>query len=122
MTSEISSLTKISSLGRYRYYTPEADTDQGLKRIVEEDMPPIRPLPKFDVLVLDEQQDMNPIIYNFVLKLLRDCAKTGVNSPQLMLLGDPRQVLSHHNQPPRAIYMEITDRYFEGNLPIQQCR
>ncbi|KAK6524844.1 hypothetical protein TWF281_011745 [Arthrobotrys megalospora] len=81
----------------YRYYTPEADTDQGLKRIVEEDLPPIRPLPEFDVLVLDEQQDMNPIIYNFVLKLLRDCAKTGTNSPQLMLLGDPRQEIYQFN-------------------------
>ncbi|EWC47146.1 hypothetical protein DRE_03515 [Drechslerella stenobrocha 248] len=81
----------------YRYYTREADTDQGLKRIVEDDLPPLKPLPKFDVLVLDEQQDMNPIIYNFVLKLLRDSAKTGTNSPQLVLLGDPRQEIYQFN-------------------------
>ncbi|KAK6346263.1 hypothetical protein TWF730_010593 [Orbilia blumenaviensis] len=81
----------------YHHYSKEAATDQGLKRIVEENMSPIRPLPEFDVLILDEQQDMNPIIYNFVLKLLRDCAKTGTKSPQLMLLGDPRQEIYQFN-------------------------
>ncbi|KAF3122793.1 hypothetical protein TWF569_002058 [Orbilia oligospora] len=95
----------------YRYYTPEADTDQGLKRIVEEDMQPTHPLPEFDVLVLDEQQDMNPIIYNFVLKLLRDCAKTGTNSPQLMLLGDPRQEIYQFNNADRRFLTHCRDLF-----------
>lgn len=60
-------------------------------------MQPIMPLPDFDYLILDEQQDMNPIIYNFVQKLLRDAAKIGVNSPQLLLLGDPRQEIYQFN-------------------------
>ncbi|KAF3213365.1 hypothetical protein TWF191_010123 [Orbilia oligospora] len=95
----------------YRYYTPEADTDQGLKRIVEEDMQPTHPLPEFDVLVLDEQQDMNPIIYNFVLKLLRDCAKTGTNSPQLMLLGDPRQEIYQFNNADKRFLTHCRDLF-----------
>ncbi|KAK6506114.1 hypothetical protein TWF506_011035 [Arthrobotrys conoides] len=95
----------------YRYYTPEADTDQGLKRIVEEDMQPIHPLPEFNVLVLDEQQDMNPIIYNFVLKLLRDCAKTGINSPQLMLLGDPRQEIYQFNNADKRFLTHCRDLF-----------
>ncbi|KAF3913172.1 hypothetical protein AA313_de0204645 [Arthrobotrys entomopaga] len=93
----------------YRYYSQEADTDQGLKRIVEDDLPPLESLPEFDVLVLDEQQDMNPIIYNFVLKLLRDCAKTGTNSPQLMLLGDPRQEIYQFNNADKRFLTHCRD-------------
>ncbi|EPS41241.1 hypothetical protein H072_4845 [Dactylellina haptotyla CBS 200.50] len=95
----------------YRYYSREADTDQGLKRIVEDDMPPLEPLPEFDVLVLDEQQDMNPIIYNFVLKLLRDSAKTGTNSPQLMLLGDPRQEIYQFNNADKRFLTHCRDLF-----------
>ncbi|KAK6353009.1 hypothetical protein TWF696_005000 [Orbilia brochopaga] len=95
----------------YRYYTQEAATDQGLKRIVEDDLPPIRPLPEFDILVLDEQQDMNPIIYNFVLKLLRDSAKTGTHSPQLMLLGDPRQEIYQFNNADKRFLTHCRDLF-----------
>ncbi|KAF3920023.1 hypothetical protein ABW21_db0203928 [Orbilia brochopaga] len=95
----------------YRYYSREAATDQGLKRIVEDDLPPIRPLPEFDILVLDEQQDMNPIIYNFVLKLLRDSAKTGTHSPQLMLLGDPRQEIYQFNNADKRFLTHCRDLF-----------
>ncbi|KAF3933543.1 hypothetical protein ABW19_dt0201148 [Dactylella cylindrospora] len=103
----------------YRYYSREADTDQGLKRIVEDDMPPLLPLPEFEYLVLDEQQDMNPIIYNFVLKLLRDTSKTGANSPQLMLLGDPRQEIYQFNNADKRFLTHCRNlfpgQYREGN-------
>ncbi|PSR78707.1 P-loop containing nucleoside triphosphate hydrolase protein [Coniella lustricola] len=57
-----------------RCYTSECSTDQGLKRIVEDDMPVVggAELPEFSVLVMDEQQDMTPIMKRFVDKLIRD--------------------------------------------------
>lgn len=57
-----------------RYYTPECATDQGLKRVVEDDMSVIdgMTLPDFSVLVMDEQQDMTPILKRFVDKVIRD--------------------------------------------------
>lgn len=81
----------------FQYYSPECFSDQGLKRVVQDSMKPVRKLPKFDILVLDEQQDMNPIYFNFVRKVIRDAAKTPGEQPQYMLLGDPRQEIYSYN-------------------------
>jgi hypothetical protein len=85
----------------YHHYSPECSNDYGLNRIIVDDLPVFakKPLPEFDVLVLDEQQDMTPLLYRFVCKILRDAAlATGIQAdPQFVLLGDPRQALYGFN-------------------------
>ena len=77
------------ALGRYLYGARDCATDQGLKRIVSENTPLIRPL-NFDLLCLDEAQDITPIIYRFIRKLIQD--NQSIESLQYVVLGDPRQV------------------------------
>ena len=76
-------------LGYYLYDAKDCATDQGLKRIVLEDPPPLENL-DFDLLCLDELQDATPIIYAFIRKLIRD--NQSKKSLQYVVLGDPRQV------------------------------
>ena len=58
------------SLG-FLCYTSECVTDEGLKRAVEENLPLNRDMvPRVDALILDEQQDMNPISKRFLDKLM----------------------------------------------------
>ena len=72
-----------------KYYLPTAFTDTGLRYILLKDMPPTAKLPKFDVLVLDEAQDMTFIYFRFMAKYSRDAG-----SPiQLLILGDYMQGL-----------------------------
>jgi hypothetical protein len=72
-----------------KYYLPTAFTDTGLRYILLKDMPPTAKLPKFDVLVLDEAQDMTFIYFQFMAKYSRDAG-----SPiQLLILGDYMQGL-----------------------------
>ncbi|RAL58739.1 hypothetical protein DID88_003045 [Monilinia fructigena] len=61
------------------YYTSECATDQGLKRAVEDYMPVLdgMELPEFSVLILDEQQDVTPILKRFVDKVILDKGFTG---------------------------------------------
>lgn len=76
-----------------KYYRAlDAITDQGILRIVEDDLPPKQPL-NFDVFILDEVQDMTPLLYRFVCKVLRDQAlqRNGQTDFSLLLLGDERQ-------------------------------
>lgn len=90
-----------------RYYTHECATDQGLKRVVENDMPIIEgmDLPDFSVMVLDEQQDMTPILKRFVDKVIRDKGYIGNNrlpsdrqdQLRVVVLGDKRQELYSFN-------------------------
>ena len=74
-----------------RYYEPTAFTDTELRRILLKNTPPIpmTELPKIDVLVLDECQDMTFLYFQFMVKFVRDI-NTHV---QLLVLGDYMQGL-----------------------------
>lgn len=93
-----------------RYYTSECATDQGLKRVVEDDMSVVddMELPDFSVLVLDEQQDMTPILKRFIDKVIRDKGyarekkqrarpKKQEQTLRIVVLGDKRQELYGFN-------------------------
>lgn len=89
-----------------RCYTSEASTDQGLKRIVEDDMPVLDgiELPEFSVLVLDELQDITPISKRFVDKVICDKGFVGPDRQskagkqlRIFALGDRRQELYGFN-------------------------
>ncbi|KKY29346.1 hypothetical protein UCDDA912_g10732 [Diaporthe ampelina] len=106
-----------------RYYTPECATDQGLKRIVEEDMSVIEglSLPDFSVLVMDEQQDMTPILKRFVDKFIRDKGFIGparvpndrTDPLRVVVLGDKRQeVYSFNNADSRFLTMAARPEVF----------
>jgi len=86
----------------YDFYTAECATDEGLKRIVEDDMPVKdgQTLPQFDVIVLDEQQDMTPVYYRFIQKVLRDSGFSGGGNGTpvtFCLVGDERQSIYGYN-------------------------
>ena len=48
--------------------------------------------PKYDVLIIDEAQDINPAFYKLILKIITDCSVK-----QIFLIGDPRQCINKHN-------------------------
>lgn len=84
----------------HRFYTKSCTTDYGIKRAVEFDLPVIagQILPEFDVLVLDEQQDMTPILFQFTKKLVKDSMGFhSKNKIQFCLLGDIRQEIYGYN-------------------------
>ncbi|KAI7777868.1 hypothetical protein LA080_002991 [Diaporthe eres] len=106
-----------------RYYTPECATDQGLKRVVEEDMSVIEGLnlPTFSVLVMDEQQDMTPILKRFVDKVILDKGFIGPgrvpcdrpDQLRVVVLGDKRQeVYSFNNADSRFLTMAARPEVF----------
>jgi len=74
------------SLG-VRYYYNKAYDDRGLQKILKDNMNFKDGLPKLDILVLDEIQDMTKLFYNFILKFIKD---QGSNI-QLLVLGDRDQ-------------------------------
>lgn len=71
------------------YYYREDYTDSGIRKTIDEDLSPIKPLPAFHFMVLDEAQDMTVLYYTLVIKMTMDRALPF----QLMLLGDFRQSL-----------------------------
>jgi len=106
-----------------RTYTSECATDMGLKRVVEDDLLPseAKELPEFSVLILDEQQDMTPILKRVVDKLIRDKGYAQKNRNRcfgeaqlrLVLLGDRRQAIyGYNNADSRFLSMAACDEVF----------
>lgn len=74
-----------------KYYNSSAFTDKELQRCLS--MSP-KSLPNPDILILDESQDLTPVLYEFSLKFMSDQSKIpGV----LCLLGDTHQCIYRFN-------------------------
>jgi hypothetical protein len=70
-----------------KYYSHDAYTDDGMRRILNNNKPSIYKIRPIDIFVLDETQDMSELYFQFVLYFLRDM---NVHI-QIMVLGDFRQ-------------------------------
>jgi hypothetical protein len=72
-----------------RYYDPNSFTDTELRRIVLNNTHPISTINRFDILVLDECQDMSFLYFQFIIKFIKDMG----SSIQLLIMGDYMQGL-----------------------------
>ena len=72
-----------------KYYYPSAYTDTGIRYILHNNLPPVIPIAKINVLVLDEAQDMTFLYYQMMCKFIKDMD----NPIQLLILGDYMQGL-----------------------------
>jgi hypothetical protein len=76
-----------------KYYDREGYNNETVRRAIERGAAPLVPLPEFDIIVLDETQDMNMIFYDLIRKFIKDCSKyRPLEQPiQLLILGDKYQ-------------------------------
>lgn len=70
----------------HKYYTP-CMTDAGMITACNQSMKPSCPVPTFDIVILDEQQDLDFVCFRFIVKFLRD----NTTNPKLVVLGDVNQ-------------------------------
>ena len=71
------------------YYSCTAHVDNEIKKIVDNNTPPNKSIPEYDMLVVDEAQDMTLLYYQLMVKFAKD-----IGSPfQLLVLGDYMQGL-----------------------------
>lgn len=105
-----------------RYYAPDCRNDETLRRLVDADAPP-HSRAVFDCLVIDEAQDLTPLLHRFVLKILRDRSRAlsdardpdldpdgrGSAPPSMLVLGDSRQsIYQFRDADPR--FLTFADR------------
>lgn len=72
-----------------RYYLLSAHTDTGIRKIMYDNMPPREPIPHFNIIVLDEAQDMTYLYFQLMVKFSHDMGQPF----QLVVLGDYMQGL-----------------------------
>lgn len=77
-----------------RYYEGNCNTDAGVRRVLENDDAPKRNF-EYDVIVVDEAQDMKLIFFRMLAKILADMQRTCYDPlrplPRVMALGDKYQ-------------------------------
>ena len=72
-----------------KYYSNDSYTDTALRRILKHNISPRISIPNFDILVIDEAQDMTFLYFKLIVKFCRDMGK----KIQLLILGDFMQGL-----------------------------
>ena len=77
-----------------QYFSSDAHTDAGIRKVLYHNLirPEITDVPTYDVIVLDEAQDMSHLYYRFVLYFMGFCSKKR-RKFQLLILGDYMQGL-----------------------------
>lgn len=71
------------------YYNNNAHTDNILNDIIINNKIPIKELPKFDIIVIDEVQDMTILFFSAIQKFINDLQK----NVQYLILGDKNQAV-----------------------------
>jgi superfamily I DNA and RNA helicase len=79
----------------YNYYSPICTDDNGLEKILA-DVDGVkyvaRPIPAFDIIVLDEAQDLTKQLFTLFLKLAKEVINNSRDgkTPQIVMFGDHR--------------------------------
>lgn len=94
-----------------KHYTDEASVDTGIRHVLCTDMPCRSVIPVYDVVVLDECQDMTLLFFQLVRKVMSDMM---VGAPpghaiQLVVLGDAMQTL-YEFKGADARFLTLADR------------
>jgi hypothetical protein len=70
-----------------RYYTRQGAKDSGIIHTIEQNTPPKSTL-EYDLIILDECQDMTKCYFDFVKKIIHDCQTSKM---QICVFGDEKQ-------------------------------
>jgi len=94
----------------YKYYNEKkCTTDRGIHEIINQKTKPALAF-KFDLIIIDEAQDITPLYYEFICKIIVD---NGL-SARICLLGDKNQsIYSFNNADSR--YLSLADHFFSFN-------
>jgi len=73
----------------WQYYHSDGQMDNGIRRILRDNLPNKMILPLFDVIVIDETQDMTKLYFLLLSKMISDANRIFL----LLILGDKKQGL-----------------------------
>jgi hypothetical protein len=101
-----------------KYYIPECNTDGHLASIVRDNLP-LQVETNFDIVILDETQDMTPEYYQFICRFLKDTQRSDI---QFLILGDEEQCIYDFPQKGAdSRFLTMADQLFESIHPWERC-
>ena len=89
-----------------RYYSKKAYDDNGIIKITDNDTPSRNPI-NYDIIVIDEIQDINSLYYELICKIIKD----NDLDCKIAILGDIHQCINHWNHADHR-YIQFVDELF----------
>ena len=98
-------------------------TDDDINQILKENLPKLD-ITSYDMLIIDECQDMTPLYYMIVKKIIKDNYEYDIDTeisvhmlPQMVILGDERQsIFKHNGSDHRYLNKILVKQLFKNNL------
>lgn len=94
-------------------YYKLSPTDVVMNKVCTDNMPPFRDVPLFDILILDESQDVDHLCFTFITKFMHDNCK----QPHIAVFGDINQSIYgfkgsdyRYLTEAKHIYKEVSNR------------
>jgi hypothetical protein len=101
-----------------KYYLSTAYTDTGIRYILYHGLPCSQPIPHYDILVIDEAQDMTLIYYKLIVKFIDNMYGGNQGSKlhgiQVIILGDVKQGL-YEFKGSDIRFLSLADKIWETN-------
>tara|TARA_Y100000816_G_scaffold291476_1_gene282952 strand:+ start:10044 stop:12221 length:2178 start_codon:yes stop_codon:yes gene_type:complete len=97
-----------------RYYSNDAHTDTALRRVLLYKKRPNIEIKKIDILVIDENQDLTELYYQFVIKFLLDMN----GRVQIMCMGDKLQSV-YEFKGADARYLTMADKLWSDFIGLK---
>lgn len=90
-----------------KYYNPLCFTDSEIIKILDINLIPIKDF-KYEIIILDETQDMTPILFKLVCKIFKD---NNYINPKICILGDERQCIFDFNNADKR-FITLAEKIF----------
>ncbi|MEX0598393.1 MAG: UvrD-helicase domain-containing protein, partial [Candidatus Paceibacterota bacterium] len=74
------------------YYDRNGSTDKSMRTVIATNAKPFREIPKYDIIVVDETQDMKELYFELINKLKLDMKQTP-KMPTYLIMGDHNQAI-----------------------------
>jgi hypothetical protein len=101
-----------------KYYNEKTFTDTEIQQLLNGQTEPKKKI-CYDIIIIDEAQDMNPLYYELVCKIYKDNRKLNEHSVDVLfcVLGDKYQsIYDFNNADPR--YITFSDKLYNFNTKI----
>jgi hypothetical protein len=100
-----------------KYYNNECFTDNQIIKLLQDNTKPFNNF-NYNLLILDEAQDINPLYFELICKIYKDCKE----KLQICLLGDRYQSIYDFNNADSR-YITLADKIFKlNNLEWKFCK
>jgi len=100
------------------YYNPRAYTDAPIKTLVDKDKKPIVEIEKYDIIVVDEAQDITPLFYKLVKKIYKDFAP----GAKICIFGDKNQSIYQFKDADSRYITQAPKLFNLNEIPWKECK